>query len=64
MHISPTMDLGPIAERIGATADSRDAQTIRQLLVRFFDGKDTEDISAEDWGRMLDWIRPAKGARS
>jgi len=49
MIISPTMNLGELAERMGQITTEDEARAMRDLLVDLRDGEDTADIEEHDW---------------
>lgn len=53
MHISNTMNLAELAERMGDAASSAEAQLMRDQLVESFDGSDTADIDDAAWLKMM-----------
>lgn len=54
MLITSNMNLGDLAERMGAEATESDARAMRDILVDRFDGQDTSEISESVWLEMLD----------
>ena len=53
MQISPQMNLDALRSAIGPAALSEDAVAMRKLLVRDFNGQDTDSISAEAWNALM-----------
>lgn len=54
MKICDTMNLDALAEGMGSEATKSEAAAMRGILVAEFNGKDTADVPAESWNRMLD----------
>ena len=53
MIISPTMNLGELAERMGSITTEDEARIMRDILVDLRDGEDTADIEEHEWVCLL-----------
>lgn len=61
MKISLQMNLDALQCAIGPGALSEDAVAMRKILVRDFNGQDTDSVSAEAWNAlMVEMEKPAR----